>query len=264
MNKSILNEFVIKFRNIDYVDKEEIFDFFSSYYPNFSYSTFLWRLYELKDKGMITKISNDKYQINDKHFRDSFSLSLPDNLISNTLKRFNQSLDNDYSYPNDEKMICIWDLNTLNSFTSHQYSRDIVFVEIDRYRVEGLFFELKEMLNDQYYISKDYTKDYDHISLEDRVIIINPLIKRAPLEKRNAKLNHYVVSPKLEKILVDILSNKDFFNMYDKASVKEIFLNAYETYNIDFTTLLYYAKNRGIRETVKTYLTQVLAVKLDD
>jgi len=264
MRKEIINDFIIKFKNIDYACKEEILNFFSTYYPDLSNSTFLWRLYELKEKGIITKISNDKYQINDKYYKNSFSLTLPDNIISKTLMKFNKSLDNVHSYKNDEKMICMWNLNILNSFTSHQYSKEIVFVEIDKYRIKELFFDLKDKLNTKYYISKEYTKDYDHIALEGKIIIINTLVKRAPLKKQNARLNHYVVSPKLEKILVDIIANKEIFNMYDKASIKEIFLNCYEKYNLDFTTLLYYAKNRGIRETVRAFTEQVLGVNLDD
>lgn len=264
MRKEILNDFIIKFKNIDYACKEEIFNFFSTYYPNLSNSTFLWRLFELKEKGIITKISNDKYQVNDKNYKNSFSLPLTDDIISKTLMKFNESLDNAHSYKNDEKMICVWNLNVLNSFTSHQYSKEIVFIEIDKYRIEELFFELKDKLNAKYYISKEYSKDYDHIALEGKIIIINALVKRAPLEKRNARLNHYVVSPKLEKILVDIIANKEIFNMYDKSSIKEIFLNSYEKYNLDFTTLLYYAKNRGIRETVRAFTAQVLGVDFGD
>jgi hypothetical protein len=264
MRKEVLDIFIKKFKNVDYAYKDEIFDFFSDYYPNLSNSTFLWRLFELKDKGIITKISNDMYQINDKNYKNSFSLPIQDDIVTKTLMKFNEPLDNRHSYKNDEKMICTWDLSILNSFTSHQYSKEIVFVEIDKYRIEELFFELKDKLSDKYYISKEYNKDYDHIALEERIIMINALVKRAPLEKRYARLNHYIVSPKLEKILVDIIANKEIFTMYDKASIKEIFLNSYEKYNLDFTTLLYYAKNRGIRKTVRLFISQVLGVKLDD
>ena len=264
MKKEIISDFITKFNNIEYASKNEIRDFLSAYYLELSNSSFLWRLFELKEKGIITKISNDKYQINALKHKQSFTISLPNDIVVKTLMKFNESLDNIHAFSDDEKMISIWSLNVLNSFTSHQYSKEIVFVEIDKFRIDELFFELKDKLNGKYYVSKEYNKDYDHIVLENKVVVINPLLKRAPLEKRDLRKNHYVVSPKMEKVLVDLFAQKEIFGMYDRASIKEIFMNYYEKYNLDFTTLLYYAKNRGIKEIVRPFVSQILEVELDD
>lgn len=264
MKKKILDDFFVNFKGTEYASKDEIRDFLSKYYTKLSNSSFLWKLFELKEKGLITKISNDKYQINEEYQKKSFTLLLPDDSITKALMRFNKSLDNSHVYSNEDKLICLWHLNALNSFTSHQYSKEIIFIEIDKYRIDELFFELKDKFQGKYYISKEFSKDYDHITLEDKIIIINSLVKRAPVDKRNAKLNHYIAPPKFEKILVDIIANKELFSMYDKASIKEMFKNYYYKYNLDFTTLLYYAKNRGIRNTVKMITTQALGVELDD
>lgn len=264
MRKEIIDDFIISFRNVDYVNKDELHDFFSSYYEKLSNSSFLWRTFELKEKGIITKISNTKYQINTEQRKKSFSIQVNDDLVSHTIMKFNQPLDNEHSFSIDEKMICIWRLNVLNAFSSHQYSKEIVFIELDKYRIGSLFFELKEKLHGDFYVTKDYSKDYDHILLEDKVIVITPLLKRSPLEKKNMMENHYVVSPKMEKILIDVFTEKEVFAMYDWSSIQEIFTNYYNKYNLDFTTLLSHAEKRGIKDRVKSFLIQALEVDLDD
>ena len=58
----------------------------------------------------------------------------------------------------------------------------------------------------------------------------------------------------IEKILVDIVAEKTFENLYSKSEVKRIYETAYQRYIIDNTKLLRYARRRNKEKIVKEYL----------
>lgn len=260
MKKEIITMFKNEFSDYGIVEKAVIRKFFERNYPNLSESSFLWKLYDLKELGFITKLSNDQYKINDKVDKLKFNILHTENHIFKTLIEYNQSSVSNNFFPKDEVLISLWSVNEFNRFTNHQVMKNYHIIELDKYRTEDLFYYLKDKLGNKFYITTDYKKDMDHINSETDIIIILPLLKRAPLAKANLKKTNFVTVPKIEKLLVDIFHDKNSLSFYDFSSIKEIYENIYEKYNIDFTTLFYYARNKGIKDELVKFVQSTLGV----
>ena len=147
-------------------------------------------------------------------------------------------LKKEFPYTN----ICIWELNSLNEFSIHQFPIDIVFVESE-YETELAIFEVLKEYRNNFNIIYKPARNFDlniYIDKTKRNLIIKRLVSEAPI-----KQSEKMIFPKLEKILVDILSKDFAFKIYDMEEIKNIFINAFNFYNINFNTLKRYARRRS-------------------
>ena len=82
---------------------------------------------------------------------------------------------------------------------------------------------------------------YDYADIKKKIVIVKPLVTQAPLMKQNG---YYV--PMLEKLLVDIRADKDFYYMQgiETAYMTE---TARELYMLNEEKLQRYAKRRNIK-----------------
>ncbi len=87
-------------------------------------------------------------------------------------------------------------------------------------------------------------------SLKD-AIVVKALVSDAPLVVSDG-----MSASSLEKILVDIVADKEFFRMSDDALKKE-YQRALEVYPINKNRLLRYAGRRGVTDKVKEHLAGV-------
>lgn len=247
MKKDVLEGFKQYFHD-EIVQIEQIREYFQNFYENLSESSFLWRIYELKRAGVITKLSSSIYRINQyrkKDFQVEFK-GFPQ--IFDVLKNMNSAVMKNKYVSSDELFMSAWDISILNQFMTHQVLKDIIVIEGDKYRLPSIYDELKTQLNSTFFVSRNPKKDVDNLSYENEIVFVLPLPKRSPIDKSNAITTQYIVVPKMEKILVDLVANQELTPMIDSYTVKEIMMNFYKEYNLDFTTLLYYARNRGIRD----------------
>jgi hypothetical protein len=63
-----------------------------------------------------------------------------------------------------------------------------------------------------------------------------------------------VVSPRIEKILVDCYCGDV---PLDPAQIRELFVNAFSTYFINFNVLERYARSRGKKEEIRSLLNEL-------
>jgi hypothetical protein len=75
-----------------------------------------------------------------------------------------------------------------------------------------------------------------HVRLTDGVVIVRPLVTRAPVD------GHYAL---IEKILVDLLKEADDLNLMDRAEFMEIEKNVVSGARIAVSTMLGYAERRN-------------------
>jgi hypothetical protein len=87
-----------------------------------------------------------------------------------------------------------------------------------------------------------------YASLNFNSIIVKDLITKAPVQT----IDKIPTAP-LEKILVDIFSDKDLFITFQGSELDMIFQTAFEKYTINKSKLFRYAKRRG-KDEIFDYL----------
>lgn len=265
MKKEALNHFYDRFSVGDIVEKNEIVRYLNKFYPEIKPVTVEWRIYDLKKDGFLLKTGDDIFEITDRKNKFDFSMNIDGELL-NFLMEFNRyATDLKKKDPKETEVnISVWNTNYLNRFTTHQVFRNFTIIEIDEFRVESLFNELRAEYRNiiPYFKVKDLEYLIDN---EEQVYVVMKMPKRSPLMNKKSQKNHFVSIPKPEKILVDILVYKNKILPYDESEIRNIYRNMYKEYSIDKSTILNYARIRGskIREEVETMIMN-LGEELDD
>lgn len=141
--------------------------------------------------------------------------------------------------------ISVWDGDVIADFQHHVSRNNVHYVEVDRSAMEAVFHHLKQngytvFLNPD----KDFT--YNNIDMQSNAFIVKPLISESPLVEY-----HGVKTPRLEKLLVDILCDEDMDYLHGNEW-NHIFNNAHAMYSINRTTMLRYASRRNVQLQIET------------
>lgn len=147
--------------------------------------------------------------------------------------------------------ICVWHTSCLNHFMLHQPARFNMMVEVERDAEESVFYHLKEKTKNVF-LNPSEEVYHNYIAGKRDSIIITTLISEAPTQ-----ISNNVNIPTLEKILVDIFCDRLIFSPQQGAEMNHIWLNALETYTINFSTLLRYADRRGRKKAVNDYINKL-------
>ena len=89
---------------------------------------------------------------------------------------------------------------------------------------------------------------YRYVDMDSRVIFVKNLVSEAPLQEVSG-----VPMPTLEKLLVDILRDTDFFYLQGSESDR-IIENAFNLYTINRNRLFRYADRRKVKEELSSIL----------
>ena len=81
--------------------------------------------------------------------------------------------------------------------------------------------------------------------------MIKKLVSQSPLHKVSGNR-----TPKLEKLLVDLVADSDFYYSYQGNERTTLFRNAFLQYQVSLKTLYRYAQRRKCRQELADYLQQ--------
>ena len=98
------------------------------------------------------------------------------------------------------------------------------------------------------YLRPDKEMIYRYVDMDSRVFFVKNLISEAPLQKISG-----VQMPTLEKLLVDILRDSDFFYMQGSES-ERIIENAFSLYTVNRSRLFRYADRRKVKKELSSIL----------
>ncbi|MEN8122985.1 MAG: DUF6577 family protein [Bacteroidota bacterium] len=251
MPKIIENRLIEEFKNRDIFTREELFDFFRYFEPDLKEATLAWRIYDLKNKNIIKVLQRGLYTI-------SCQAKYKPNLSSELLK-VSKKITEKY----EDVKYCIWDTVWLNEFSRHQTSKKFLIIEIEKDFVESLYYHLKDNFNFDLYINPDEKLIEFYISESKYPIIIKKLITRSPIDKITQNKTKLAI-PLLEKILVDIYSEKKLYYFYQGSELRYIYENALSNYSINYTKLLSYARRREKEIEIKSYLVNNMGHLIKD
>ena len=136
--------------------------------------------------------------------------------------------------------LCVYNGETLSPLQHHLAYNQATYIEVDRDSVESTFHFLQDA-GYEVYRTPDAQMMYDYADIKKKIVIVKPLVTQAPLMKQNG----YCV-PMLEKILVDIHADKDFFYMQG-IEASYMTENARSLYMLNEEKLQRYAKRRNIK-----------------
>lgn len=233
LNKRIIsvNEFKEYFFN-RYPEKQE--RFFNYYLSDLYRNNVLYRY----DIGILKTTDGKKDFI--------FSKAIEDDLMEK-LECINPSID-----------ICIWQLLDLTNFMSLQSFKNIKFIETYSYATEVILNLLincnkKVVIENDYFTYVKYN-NYDELYIIRSINEDSPIVKHTILPiHQNYITKSYVVPPKLEKIIVDIIID-DFFNIILGDEIFGILCELLKKYKINIATIKRYATKKNRWAIVKSAL----------
>lgn len=225
-----------RFGNVASFKYLELYEFFLEKESDLNIGTFKWRVYKLKEEGIIRSLKRGTYIF------EARKIYTPPE--TNNIKKIYKLLKKQFPYMS----ISLWDTSWLNEFMIHQPAKSNIIVEVNRDSMNSVFAVLKVRFGDVYLDpSKDEVRKY--VLSSDGVYVIKPLLVNSPVF-----LHENVSVPKIEKILVDIFVEENLFIAYQGQEKVNIFENVFDNYSVNLTTLFRYASTRRAKERLIDFM----------
>ncbi|MGH1789579.1 DUF6577 family protein [Enterococcus faecalis] len=224
-------DLIIFLKNNQTVTTQEFLDFYRQFNPDLPINTLRWRIYELKQQGIIYSPKRGIYALNKK---EPFQP-----ILTQKMEELATLLQEKFPYVR----FSIYPTKWVGNLSNHVYKTNNLVIEIDADILDAAFHFLKEHFPNTFLSPEQKMYDY-YILPQEENIIINRLHVDAPLNK--IRKNYY--TPKLEKLIIDLVINDPVIFPVGVAEVKTIITNALDTYNINYSTLTRYANKRNAKQ----------------
>ena len=205
---------------------------------NISHKTVSWYLTKLIESGKLQRVAHGKYSIGAKQ---RFLVTPTDEQLD-----LNKELKQKWTFAN----FCIYNGNIISPLQHHLSANNITYIETEREAATAVFNYLRDK-GKTAYLRPTRELIYNYIDLSQPSIFVKPLVSESPVKECNG-----ILVPTLEKLLVDLQKDKDFFYLQE-AEALNVFHNALSLYSINESRLLRYASRRGIREEIKTIIQTI-------
>ena len=234
-----IEELENRFRDQRTVSIEELYQFYKEKEPSLPRSTLRWRVYELNNKGILSRVKRGIYKLGSE-----VSEWKPE--VSKELRTIASKLRNEFPY----LTLCIWSTKWLLNFTQHLPMKYFTLVDTERDTEESVFYYLQDILKSSAVLlnpSRDEVQKY--LGSTENPLVVRSLISQSPLMTVNK-----VQVPKLEKIMVDLIADEVLFDAFQGKELKTIYSNIVADYDINLSTLKRYSQRRNKWDEVKRYL----------
>ena len=224
------------FKDNKYILKEDLVDYIKKTTNYEKKSSIRWVIHELVKSGDITKIDSE-------HFYNGVLKEFFPKNESKRKKEVNEFVREKYSNLD----IIIYESTILNEWLNHQVSRNIIFVEVEKFYMEDVFASLR------YYFKNDVllnpsTDDY-YLYAKDDMIVVSNLITRAPMHK-----NSYEI--RIEKLIVDLFSNDLISEFFSHSEYDSIINSIFNMYKVNIKKIFSYAKRRNLSDKLEQYVNK--------
>jgi predicted transcriptional regulator of viral defense system len=201
-------------------------------------STVRWRLYEMVQRGALQRLRRGVYTRQDKR---EFRLTVADSLAS----LFHAVRKN---LPYVE--LCVWRSDVLQDLTQHFPDRSVSIIEVEKDGEAAVQDFLVGI--DQPAVAYEDLPAVDRSFPGQKYVVVKRLVSEAPLTRVDD-----VTVPRLEKILVDIVQDRNLFGFLEGAETHHIYESASDRYHIQLDTLLRYASRRGAKDEIALIIGQI-------
>lgn len=203
-----------------------------------SRQTISWYLTKLIESGQLRRIGHGKYSKADKQ---QFAI-----VPTEEQRSLNEMLKQHWPYAH----FCIYNGDVISPLQHLLSANNITYIETEREATSAVFNHLRDEGRTAY-LRPTRELMYNYIDLSQPAIFVKPLITESPVQESNG-----VLVPTLEKLLVDLQKDADFFYLQEAEGVN-IFRNALSLYTINESRLLRYANRRGLRKEIETIIKSI-------
>ncbi len=238
----IIEQLRKEFRGRESFSREELYAFYRHFEPKLKETTFRWRIYDLKNNQVITTISRELFTLS---FKPVFKPNIED-----TERKIFSKIDKQFP----TLKLCIWSTKIVSEFMLHIPGKYITILQVEKQAIEPIYSFLKEQNFRNVYIEPEEKEIERYIYETETAIVLQPLVSKSPTQNVNT-----VATTTIEKLIVDLYSDKKLFAAFQGSEYVHIINNAYKRYSIDFTKLFHYAKRR----TKETELLELFSSQTD-
>ena len=147
----------------------------------------------------------------------------------------------------------VWEFVQLNEFVNHQIGKNVFFIEVERNLEESVFNRLKEYYSRILCCPKE-NMFYQYF--EENMVVIQRLLSESPKTQSDVK------GCSLEKLLVDLFSNKLTGQLVERAEYPRIYEEAFQKYYIDEKKLFRYARRRNLENEIRDFIEKETNIQL--
>ncbi len=219
--------------------RQQIYDVLVKEKPEMSFNSFKWIISEMVAKGIICRKQRGKYVLQNGSVAKKY-VYRPQ--LNEQLREISEKIESKFPFVN---FVCFESVQ-LNEFLNHLIGKNTFFVLVEKDAIDFVFRYLQEE-TDWNILLKPSDKEWDAYCTGDNIVMLN-LISEAP------KCVDEYHSMCIEQMLVDIVAEKSFKNLYSKSELQGVYNLADKSYLIDYTRLLRYARRRGKADEVKKYI----------
>lgn len=224
---------------------EDLYHFYQKYDPNLKKNTFRWRIYVLKNDGVINTLKRGVYSTKSKKNFEP--------VVSNKLRNLFSKVKNQFPYLD----MCIWETSWLNKFMVHQVFSSNIILEVDKDAASAVFAFLQESQKNVF-LNPGKNQVEHYISVGQTSIIIKNLTVTSPLQEVQN-----IIVPTAEKIMVDLFVDDELFVAYQGAELMNIYQELFNTYHINQSTLKQYAHKRHAKDKLISFLKEETGIDED-
>lgn len=190
-------------------------------------------------KGIICRKQRGKYVLQNGSVANKY-VYRPQ--LNEQLREVSEKIESKFPFVN---FVCFESVQ-LNEFLNHLIGKNTFFVLVEKDAIDFVFRYLQEE-TDWNILLKPNDKEWDAYCTGNNIVMLN-LISEAP------KCVDEYHSMCIEQLLVDIVAEKSFKNLYSRSELQGVYNLADKSYLIDYTRLLRYARRRGKADEVKKYI----------
>lgn len=238
------NKLIAYFGNNQTISRNQLLDFFSSFYPQINEGTFGWKIYDLKKKNILEPLKKGLYQLVSK---GRYQPELSKALVATT-KVLRPVLEEHYN---------VWETIWLNEFVELQATSSMLVIETSKDSTETTFYTLKDHGFKNVYLKPNEDIMHKYVSELSESVIIKPMISRAPTQEVEG-----ISIATLEKILVDVFCDPKLFFAFQGIQLVKIYERAFEKYTINLSKLLNYARRRNREDKITEFLLENMDNKI--
>ncbi len=224
---------------IDYcISKEDILEITHSQNVDVQDSSVFWLIRKMIESGVVVRKGRNSYcRVPKDDLRMNYSYS-PSEKMQDVIA----FLENEHPELNFQA----WELLQVNEFLVRKIAHNTIFVDAENRMQKSIY----ESLREEYGRNVLFRPSVDIFNLygEDGTIIVSSLVSETPTNKSKS---HLIL---LEKLLVDLLTNKIVSQIVPKRESVTIYEEAFEKYHIDETRLLRYASRRNAEDKIRRFI----------
>jgi hypothetical protein len=130
-------------------------------------------------------------------------------------------------------------------------------LDVEKDATESVFNFLSDQLDGKVFLDPTREVFENYVTRLFDAVIVVPMISRSPI-----RILQGIATPKLEKVLVDVVADEDHFYFVHGQEMTNIYEGAFENYRVGERTLFWYAQRRNVKERILKLINRNTNIQL--